>query len=333
MYDTSHFFSPRTRSKHHAFLLIDTMSSNSAATNTHPVMPRDAAVVLPSPAGNTVAATALPRGAPHTTNHRFHRAFIAEELIPVKDNRVVRKAIIEHIAHQLAIPVDPDKSLSDIMRAVLLKFYQHPVDLTLAPPALLQAARNNYPNSAHILPNPPSASPPDGPANEVPGLDEDAVATLTAGITISDSQLRALRLLTPETIERVFGRPMHSLDDRSTGDSLTINTVDYETVDANTSYPSRAQLIAAANTVNAPTNVPTPAYPPPSPAPDYLITEKDDIIIFPNIDDRKRVSLLSPYRFNPASAPPGSTTLKGFPGQLALYRAFVLHFTDPYLVV
>ena len=98
------------------------------------------------------------------------------------------------------------------MRAILLRFDQRPTSFTLAPPDWVETTRINYPYATHLFP--------------VPGLDDDAVATLTAGINLPDSQLEALRLLTPATIERVFGRPVPSPDDRSTGDSLTINTVD-----------------------------------------------------------------------------------------------------------
>ena len=137
-------------------------------------------------------------------------------------------------------------------------------------------------------------------------------------------------MLTPETIERIFLRKVHSPDNRSTGDRFTINTVDYGTVDANIGYPGRAQLIAAAATTLAAHAGPSPVYPHPSSSPDYLLAEKDDITIFPNIDDHKMAALSPQYATDTATAPPASKKITGFPGQLALYRAFVLHFTDRY---
>ena len=106
----------------------------------------------------------------------------------------------------------------------------------------MKAARANYPSAAHLFPSPPIASPP-------LGLDDDAIATLTAGKTIPDRQVAILRMLDPETL-RLFVNLAPSPDDRSTADSFTINTVDYVTVDANTSYLSRAAFTAAAATTS-----------------------------------------------------------------------------------
>ena len=84
----------------------------------------------PSPAGNTFA-TAAPPGVANSTLGA--RGFIERELIPVKCNRVNRKAIIQHIANQLSIQVVADKSLADTMRSALLTFDPRPADFTLAP--------------------------------------------------------------------------------------------------------------------------------------------------------------------------------------------------------
>ena len=105
-------------------------STTGATRNTNPE-PRDDTVVLPSPAGNTVAIAAPPRVANSTLDAR---GFIERELILVKGNREIRKAIIQHIATQLSIQVVADKSLADTMRSALLTFDQRPADFTLTRP-------------------------------------------------------------------------------------------------------------------------------------------------------------------------------------------------------
>ena len=88
--------------------------SITGAARTTNLTPRDATVVFPSPASNTVATAALPRVANSTLDAR---GFIEREHIPFKGNRMICKAIIEHITNQLSIQIVADKSLADTMRS------------------------------------------------------------------------------------------------------------------------------------------------------------------------------------------------------------------------
>ena len=180
----------------------------------------------------------------------------------------------------------------------------------------MQAARANYPSAAHLFPFPPIASPP-------PGLNDYTIATLTAGKTIPDRQVAILRMLEPKTLQLLVNPAPHP-DDRSTTGSLTINTVDYGTVEANIAYPIRAAFAAAAATTPTTHTVSPPSYPPPSPHPDFLLTEQGDVVFTPETDKRE-VAALAPYAAYMATVFLEHKILAGLPKQLAMYRSFMLH--------
>ena len=283
--------------------------------------PPDVTIVQPSPAGNTVAVQPSPAGNTVATDPHFvglrtpitARGFIEQALLTTRGNRVFRRALVQHLAEQFEVPFANDTNMVATLRSVLAKLDQNPIAFTLAPPAWLATARMSYPYAAHLFPE--------------PGLDDDAFATLTEGITLPEEQLELLRHLTPDTVAKIWGQGRIAHDDRSVADSLTINTVDYGTVDANASYPTRAQLVAAATTtVNLATNVPSPAYPPPG---SDIASSEEDPPIDPHCADRKRAALPSPNYQQPASASTGTGKLKGLCATLALYRSWMLHEQNP----
>lgn len=214
------------------------------------------------PAGN-ITATAAPQGVMAAIPD--DRSFIANELMQNNGNREVRCSIVNRIASQLSLQVSANKTLAETLLSVLQISHQRPVTFTLAPAALVEAARENCPSAAHLFLSPPRASPP-------PGLDDDAIATLTSDVTLPDSQLAILRQLTPATL-RLLTPPAPSPDDRSSADSLTINTVDYGTDAANISYPTLAELAATAATPRRPMSLRSPDYPPHN---DFVSTPEHD---------------------------------------------------------
>ena len=139
-------------------------------------------------------------------------------------------------------------------------------------------------------------------------------------------QVVILCMLDPETL-RLFVDLAPSPDDCSTAGSLTINTVDYGKMDAKIAYPSRSAFAAAAATTPTTYKGPSPSYQPPSPPPDFLLSEQGDVVFTPETDHHK-VAAMSSYAAHMAAATPKPKILSELRKQLAMYRSFMLHFPE-----